>query len=165
MEGDDEVAGVATSFNAAADRIEALLAAHRGLLAHASHELRSPLTRLRLAVEMFSRDPGAESCRRHRRDIAELDGLVEEILLASRLDHGPAEAAPEAVDFLALAAEEAARAGAAVRVEGADKLFESSPDRPACCGGWCATSWRTPCGMARRLWRSSSPRRTARRPA
>ncbi len=96
----------------------------RGLLAHASHRhWRSPLTRLRLAVEMFSRDPGADLAADIAADIAELDGLVEEILLASRLDHGPAESSHEVVDLLAIAAEEAARAGAAVRVEGADRMF------------------------------------------
>lgn len=123
VDGADEIAGVAASFNAAADRVEALLAAHRGLLAHASHELRSPLTRLRLAVEMFERAPRGDEARDLRAaiaaDIAELDGLVEEILLASRLDHGPPDGPAETVDLLALAAEEAARAGAAVRMDGA----------------------------------------------
>jgi len=57
VEGRDEIAAVAASFNAAADRVEALLAAHRALLTHASHELRSPLTRLRLAVVLFTGAP------------------------------------------------------------------------------------------------------------
>jgi two-component system OmpR family sensor kinase len=115
VEGRDEIAAVAASFNAAADRIEALLAAHKALLAHASHELRSPLTRLRVAVEMFlaSPDPGLQPGI--VRDIAELDGLVEEILLASRLDQAQAAPERERVDCLALAAEEAARTGALVR--------------------------------------------------
>lgn len=46
VEGKDEVAAVAASFNNAAERIEELVAAHRSLLANASHELRSPLARL-----------------------------------------------------------------------------------------------------------------------
>jgi len=115
VEGDDEIAAVAASFNAAADRIDALLAAHRALLAHASHELRSPLTRLAIASEMLAgsadRDPASESWPATvRREIAELDILVEEILLASRLDHGADAQPDERVDLLALAAEEAARA-------------------------------------------------------
>ena len=57
VDGDDEIAAVAASFNAAADRADALLGAHKALLAHASHELRSPLTRLRLAVEMLAAGP------------------------------------------------------------------------------------------------------------
>ncbi|MFD2452426.1 HAMP domain-containing protein [Ideonella paludis] len=52
-EGSDEVAAVAHSFNRAAERIETLVQTHQRLLANASHELRSPLARLRMAVEMF----------------------------------------------------------------------------------------------------------------
>jgi signal transduction histidine kinase len=114
VEGDDEIAAVAASFNAAADRAEALLSAHKSLLAHASHELRSPLARLALAVEML---PGGDATAGAaiRREIGELDGLVEEILLASRLDHAPGLDEHERVDCLALAAEEAARVGVTVR--------------------------------------------------
>lgn len=114
VEGQDEIAAVAASFNAAADRVEALLAAHKALLAHASHELRSPLTRLRVAVEMFTATADPDLRPGIVRDIAELDGLVEEILLASQLDQAPGAQALEIVDCLALAAEEAARTGAQV---------------------------------------------------
>ena len=51
ISGRDEIAKLAETFNASAARIEALLNAHKTLLANASHELRSPLTRLRMAVE------------------------------------------------------------------------------------------------------------------
>jgi signal transduction histidine kinase len=120
VDGNDEIAAVAASFNAAADRADALLAAHKALLAHASHELRSPLTRLALATEMLAGsagpDPGAEArAAAVRHEIAELDALIEEILLASRLDHGAEPRANEPVDLLALAAEEAARASVQMR--------------------------------------------------
>lgn len=113
IEGRDEIAAVAASFNAAAERTQTLLAAHKSLLAHASHELRSPLTRLGIAAEMpvGGSQPNLAAVRR---EIAELDGLVEEILLASRLDHGADIGEQERVDCLALAAEEAARAAIAV---------------------------------------------------
>ena len=129
VEGRDEIAAVAASFNAAADRVETLLAAHRALLAHASHELRSPLTRLRLAVEVFAGAPTPELRAAIIADIAELDGLVEEILLASRLDHTSALPERETVDVLGLAAEEAARAGAVVQhADGASPYeIEGSP--------------------------------------
>ncbi|MEE8505799.1 MAG: HAMP domain-containing protein, partial [Kiloniellales bacterium] len=52
VEGRDEVAGLAASFNEAVGKIEKLLDAHRLLLANASHELRTPLSRIRLGVEM-----------------------------------------------------------------------------------------------------------------
>lgn len=129
VEGDDEIAAVAASFNAAAGRAQALLAAHKSLLANASHELRSPLTRLRVATEMFVAAPSAALLAAISGDIAELDGLVAEILLASRLDHGVDDGDWERVDCLALAAEEAARAGVAMLpvAEGASFETEGSP--------------------------------------
>jgi signal transduction histidine kinase len=50
VEGRDEVAQLAMSFNQSARRIEALVSAQRILLANASHELRSPLARIRMAI-------------------------------------------------------------------------------------------------------------------
>jgi signal transduction histidine kinase len=115
--GRDEVAAVAHSFNLAAERIEALVRSHQSLLANASHELRSPLARLKMAVAML---PHADSAHRDtlRREaeanIAELDALVEEVLLASRLDAGAWSLKRENVELLGLAAEEAARVDATV---------------------------------------------------
>jgi signal transduction histidine kinase len=115
VEGRDEVAAVAASFNVAADRIEALLAAHKDLLAHASHELRSPLARLRMAVEMYAAKPDPALRPSIIDDIAELTAIVDEILLASRLDQVPDLESRERVDCLGLAAEEGVRAGASLR--------------------------------------------------
>jgi len=107
VEGRDEVARLAASFNRAAGRIEELLGAHRLLLANASHELRTPLSRLRLGLELYEqkRDPGLKA--ELARDIAELDRLIDEILLTSRLDAAPALQI-EPVDLLGLVAEECA---------------------------------------------------------
>jgi signal transduction histidine kinase len=111
VEGGDEIAAVATSFNRAAAQVEGLVASNRALLANASHELRSPLSRLRMAVGLYEPDPGPARRAEIERNLAELDDLVGEILLSSRLTHdGPAEPF-QPVDLLALAAEEAARAG------------------------------------------------------
>jgi signal transduction histidine kinase len=109
IEGRDEVAQLAASFNRAASQIEVLVGAHKALLANASHELRTPLARIRMAVELMKE--GADPLRRTEleRDIAELDALIEEILLASRLDSMQEHAALEQVDLLGLAAEECAR--------------------------------------------------------
>jgi signal transduction histidine kinase len=109
VEGHDEVAQLASTFNEAAARIEQLVGAHRSLLANASHELRSPLARIRLGVELLSTDPSAARRDELARDIAELDQLIDEILLASRLEGGTAPEF-EAVDFTAVVAEECARA-------------------------------------------------------
>lgn len=113
--GRDEVAAVAQSFNRAAERIETLLRANQSLLANASHELRSPLARLKMAVAMDERSTDAAQRALLReeidRNIVELDALVEEVLLASRLDARPAPAR-DPVDLLGLAVEEGARVGA-----------------------------------------------------
>ena len=112
VEGHDEVALLASTFNRAASRIEGLVGAQRSLLANASHELRSPLARMRVAAGLLEGDPHLKE--EIERDVAELDGLVEEILVASRLDSGAADEPVESVDVTALAAEECARAGASV---------------------------------------------------
>ncbi|MEW6706645.1 MAG: HAMP domain-containing sensor histidine kinase, partial [Pseudomonadota bacterium] len=115
--GRDEVAAVAGSFNRAAERIEQLLRSHQTLLANASHELRSPLARLKMAVAMIE-GAGPEQRARLRREIhtniAELDALVEEVLLASRLDAQPGLERRDPVDLVGLAAEEGARVGASL---------------------------------------------------
>ncbi len=109
IEGHDEVARLAGSFNRAAARIEELVGAHRLLLANASHELRTPLSRIRLGVELYGSKPDPKTKAEIARDIAELDNLIEEILLASRLDIAAVLPATEDVDLLALVAEECAR--------------------------------------------------------
>jgi signal transduction histidine kinase len=115
--GRDEVAALGASFNRAAARIEALLQSHRSLLANASHELRSPLARLKMAVAMVDDAPPArrEQLRAEiHANIAELDTLVDEVLLASRLEAGAPLPRNDQVDLLALAAEEGARVQAVV---------------------------------------------------
>ena len=107
VEGHDEVARLATSFNRAATQIEQLVASHKSLLANTSHELRAPLARIRLGVELMKDSVDVERRQGLERDIAELDRLVDEILLASRLDTVAPIAADE-LDLLALAAEECA---------------------------------------------------------
>lgn len=117
--GSDEVAAVASSFNQAASRIEALVRSHQSLLANASHELRSPLARLRMAVSMLADAPPEQRERLKREielNVTELDALVEEVLLASRLDALRDIERRDGIDLLGLLAEEAARVGA--RVDG-----------------------------------------------
>jgi signal transduction histidine kinase len=109
VEGRDEIARLAESFNRAASRIEQLVGAHRTLLANASHELRTPLTRIRLALDLIKTSVDAKARAGLEQDIAELDGLVDEILLASRLDAVSALEFVDDIDLLALAAEECAR--------------------------------------------------------
>ena len=76
------------------------------LLANASHELRTPLTRIRLGLELAGGSP--ERRAELEKDIAELDQLVDEILLLSRLDATEQTDIRENVNLTALAAEECA---------------------------------------------------------
>jgi len=109
VEGNDEVANLATSFNHAAERIENLVSSQRQMLATASHELRSPLARMRIALELLEREDRPELREQLKKDIAELDDLVGEILLATRLQ-AVAELERQApVDITALLADEASR--------------------------------------------------------
>jgi signal transduction histidine kinase len=109
VEGRDEVARLAESFNRAAGQIEQLVQGHKTLLANASHELRTPLARIHLAVELMKASADPKLKLGLEQDIAELDWLVDEILLASRLDAVTEALATEELDVLALAAEECAR--------------------------------------------------------
>jgi signal transduction histidine kinase len=120
VQGQDEVAFLAQRFNVAAERVQALLQSHKALLANASHELRSPLARIRMGLELL--DTAAPTHRAAQRaeiarNIAELDQLIDEILLASRMDAADAPVLHlESIDLTGLAAEECARTGAQLQV-------------------------------------------------
>ena len=127
VEGIDEVAEVARSFNRSATRIKYLVNSQRAMLAGASHELRTPLTRMRMAVELMEHGDRAELSKQVYGDIDELDDLIEELLSASRLELDTEAGPREQVDLLVLAAEEGARTGA-------DVGGESIPY-------WCEQRW------------------------
>lgn len=130
ISGDDEVAAVAASFNVAAGRVESLVQAHRSLLANASHELRSPLARMKMAVSMIddaAPEQRGELKREIDRNVGELDALVEEVLLASRLDGAAEPLHRDAVDLLAVAAEESARVEATL--EAPPKVIVAGDER------------------------------------
>ena len=103
VQGKDEVARLAQRFNEAAERIEGLVAAERRVVANASHELRSPLARIRLAVEIAQRAAPQAVLEGAIQDIAELDALVEDQLLGARLGARGADRSEAPVDLVALA--------------------------------------------------------------
>ncbi|HYF18340.1 MAG TPA: ATP-binding protein [Ramlibacter sp.] len=112
-DGSDEVAFLARRFNHAAERIQALVQSHKSLLANASHELRSPLARIRMSLELMEGPPTPAQKQEILRSLGELDQLIDELLLASRLDARESDVGTvEPVDLTGLAAEECARAGA-----------------------------------------------------
>ena len=128
IEGRDEVAALARSFNTSAARIETLIETQKQLLANCSHELRTPLARIRMAIERMATNPSAALRDELARSIAELDALIDELLLMSRLNALGAPERAEPVDLLALAAEESAYfnvpvTGAPVIVRGDARLL------------------------------------------
>ncbi|PYE37964.1 sensor histidine kinase [Psychrobacter fozii] len=114
--GNDEIASLARGFNQAAQKIEHLIDANNLLLAHASHELRTPITRIRLQIEMMDMLTGSLPTdtkakfdkRAHaiNRDLSGLNDLVESILLVSRLDAGHALQQVEHLDLYDLVNQE-----------------------------------------------------------
>jgi two-component system OmpR family sensor kinase len=54
-------------FNQAAERVQTLVQTHKSLLANASHELRSPLARIRMGLELMGGPPSPAVCKRRSR--------------------------------------------------------------------------------------------------
>lgn len=80
----DELADLARDFDKMADRIQALLQKQQELLGDISHELRSPLTRLNVYLELIRRGK-TDAVERMQADIDNLDALIGQILTLTRL--------------------------------------------------------------------------------
>lgn len=112
VEGKDEIADLAMSLNRAAERVDNLLTQQRRMLASASHELRSPLTRLQMALTLLeSATPERQQqlLGDAEQDISELNSLIEDLLLTARAEqNAPKQLTP--LDWVALIETEAKRA-------------------------------------------------------
>ena len=89
--GPRELASLARQFNAMSREVRELLANRTVLLAGISHDLRTPLTRLRLALEMLPRDAPdqVDLLERMERDLDEMNGLIGQATeLGKRLGRG-----------------------------------------------------------------------------
>jgi len=87
--GKDEVGAVLRTFNEMADRIQQLVAAEKELMANVAHELRTPLARIRVALELAAEGDAAmvrEAVSEIAVDLAELEALVNDVLHASRFE-------------------------------------------------------------------------------
>ena len=89
----NEIGELGRTFNIMADKVERMIQGGKELTANVSHELRSPLARIRVAEELLRERMdrnGAINGKRHldaiREDIEELDALIESILVYSKLD-------------------------------------------------------------------------------
>lgn len=117
----DELGDLARDFDAMAARLEALVQGQRRLVRDVSHELRSPLARLRVALELARDRAGADAAPaldRIELESERLDALVQQILTLSRLDAASAPARRERIDLADLAESVAA-----------DASFEAEPRR------------------------------------
>jgi two-component system sensor histidine kinase CpxA len=101
----DEIGELARAVDGMAQRIETLVSAERRLLQDVSHELRSPLTRLNLAVELSRTATDREAAAaRLQRDVDRLSRLVGALLEVTRLEGEGQQARQAPVDVAALAA-------------------------------------------------------------
>jgi two-component system osmolarity sensor histidine kinase EnvZ len=82
--GPREIAALSRRFNEMAKQVEDLLAARTVLLAGVSHDLRTPLARLRLGVEMLVRKPSPELVAQVEGDIEAMDRLIGDVLTLAR---------------------------------------------------------------------------------
>ena len=109
----DEFGELVRDFNTMADRIESLVAAQRQLLSDISHELRSPLARMNLALELARQRSGPESAAvldRMEREADRLNDLIGNLLTIARLDSKAPAPESAVVDFADLVQEVAADA-------------------------------------------------------
>lgn len=82
--GPRELANLARRFNQTSRQVQELLANRTVLLAGISHDLRTPLTRLRLALEMLPEDTDPELVARMERDLDEMNALIRQAVELGR---------------------------------------------------------------------------------
>mgnify|MGYP003557617136 CR=1 FL=1 len=122
--GPREIAALSRRFNEMAKQVEDLLAARTVLLAGVSHDLRTPLARLRLAVEMLVRKPGPELAAQVEGDIEAMDRLIGDVLMLAR-GFGHEASQPVALaDLLADLVRATPGAAGRVQIETTDITFE-----------------------------------------
>jgi signal transduction histidine kinase len=102
----DEIGNLGRTFNQMAERIETLVTAERRLLQDISHELRSPLARLSLAIELARTAPDREgAARRLQKEADRLTTLVGTLIEMTRAEGDPSARKSEAVRLDALVAD------------------------------------------------------------
>lgn len=92
VEGSDEMATLASSYNNMSDHIQRLIEAQRELMRAVSHELRTPVARIRFAVEMMvdedDYDYRLQQVEQIDKDIEALNTLIDEIMTYAKLEQG-----------------------------------------------------------------------------
>lgn len=100
----DEISDLARDFDRMTARLQQLLEARDRLLHDVSHELRSPLTRLQLAIGLARQDPRRieVSLERIEREALKLEAMVQELLALARAESGVVEHSTEYFDPVAV---------------------------------------------------------------
>ncbi|MEP6921732.1 MAG: ATP-binding protein [bacterium] len=101
----DELVSLGSDFDQMAEQIESLVLAQRRLLGDISHELRSPLARLNVALELARQRSGAEASSalaRIQREAENLNEMIGELLTLTRLETGAQEIRREELDLAPL---------------------------------------------------------------
>ncbi|WP_151840061.1 sensor histidine kinase BfmS [Acinetobacter soli] len=92
IEGSDEMANLASSYNNMSDHIQRLIEAQRELMRAVSHELRTPVARIRFGMEMLAEeddyDYRIQQMEMIDRDIEALNTLIDEIMTYAKLEQG-----------------------------------------------------------------------------
>jgi two-component system sensor histidine kinase CpxA len=127
----DELADLAQDFDYMAERLQTMVAAHKQLLRDASHELRSPLARLQVALGLTRQRAGDElqsHLDRMEKEIEQLNELIGQLLSLARLEAGSVEIAREPLDLAATLETVVADAAFEARVENRDvRIVASTP--------------------------------------
>jgi two-component system, OmpR family, sensor kinase len=125
----DEIADLGRDFDRMAQRLEVLIASQRRLLHDVSHELRSPLARLQVAIGLARQNPQKleSTLDRVERESVRLDALVGELLTLSRLEAGTADRISERIDLTDLIAAIAEDARFEAQACGRDVSFDAGP--------------------------------------
>jgi len=101
----DEIGDLGRDFDFMAERIESLVSAQRRLIRDMSHELRSPLARLNVALALAAQRAGPEAesaLDRIEREVQRLNELIGELLTLARLEGGDTAIQKETIDLPAL---------------------------------------------------------------
>jgi len=126
VRGAREVRGATHAFLDMRARIKRHIEQRAQLLAGVSHDLRTPLTRLKLQFALMSSSPELEDAKR---DLSEMEGTLDEYLAFAK---GLVDEKPEEVDLSALVAElvaDAERTGAVIDIQGEDGIVATGRAR------------------------------------
>src|SRR5207249_7663368 len=109
--GGGEVAGLVRDFDHMAERLESLIEAQARLVRDVSHELRSPLARLSVALELAKRGSSPQAAAaldRMQRESERLNDLIQRLLKLARLESGQPAASAQVIELAELVREAAA---------------------------------------------------------